>query len=73
MSQVWIEEACPEEWGKSVVCTLYKDGNPRVPTNYRGITLLSVVSKVAAVLNDSREADGLPGSRRQAGGRAGWF
>jgi len=53
MSQVWIEEACPEEWGKGVVCLLYKDGDPRVPTNYRGITLLSVVSKVfAAVLNE---------------------
>ena len=49
---VWISEKTPEGWAKGVISLLYKDGDPRDPLNYRGITLLSVVAKLfASVLN----------------------
>ena len=42
----------PSEWCKSVIIPLFKKGNENNPDNYRGISLLSIISKVfTAVLN----------------------
>ena len=52
VNMVWLSEKTPEEWAKGVISLLYKEGDPRDPLNYRGITLLSVVAKLfASVLN----------------------
>ena len=48
------EEKIPEEWMKGIVFPIYKDGDKRDPLNYRGITLLSVVSKVYTSILNSR-------------------
>ncbi len=68
-------EQCPEEWGQGTLVLLYKDGDKRDPYNYRGITLLSVVSKAFAALVNSRLMEfGDTGARlaeEQAGFRAG--
>ena len=38
----------PTEWRKSIICPLLKDTNsdPRIPLNYRGISLLPCISKL---------------------------
>ena len=36
----------PEDWSRSVIIPIYKGGNPQDPQNYRGISLLSVISKL---------------------------
>ena len=42
----------PVDWCKSVIIPLLKKGDDKNPDNYRGISLLSVVSKVfTAILN----------------------
>ena len=42
----------PTDWCKSVIIPLFKKGDDKFPDNYRGISLLSIVSKVfTAVLN----------------------
>ena len=40
------KENIPKEWMEGIIFPIYKDGDKRNPLNYRGITLLSVVSKV---------------------------
>ena len=43
----------PERWGKAIIYTLHKSGDTNIPSNYRGISLLSVTSKVfTKVLNN---------------------
>ena len=45
-------ERTPAQWMKGMVFPIYKAGDGRVPENYRGISLLSVVGKVyTAVLH----------------------
>ena len=42
----------PIEWSKSIIVPLFKKGDARCPDNYRGISLLSILSKVfTAILN----------------------
>ena len=42
----------PEEWCRSVIIPLFKKGDINNPENYRGISLLSIVSKVfTSILN----------------------
>ena len=36
----------PIEWSKAIICPLHKKGSTNNPDNYRGISLLSVLSKV---------------------------
>jgi len=45
-------ERIPKDWARGLIFPIYKDGDPRSPDNYRGITLLSVVGKIyTSVLN----------------------
>jgi len=42
----------PEEWSRSVIVPLFKKGDKNNPANYRGISLLSTVSKIfTSILN----------------------
>ena len=34
-------ERIPEDWARGLIFPLHKEGDNRVPDNYRGITLLS--------------------------------
>ena len=43
---VWDSNAIPEDWTKGLIVTLPKKGNLQFCDNWRGITLLSVPSKV---------------------------
>ena len=42
---MWREEKTPDKWRKGLIIKLPKKGNLRECKNWRGITLLSVVSK----------------------------
>eukprot|EP00745_Piridium_sociabile_P029888 TRINITY_DN49431_c1_g1_i1.p1 TRINITY_DN49431_c1_g1~~TRINITY_DN49431_c1_g1_i1.p1 ORF type:complete len:132 (-),score=0.35 TRINITY_DN49431_c1_g1_i1:366-761(-) len=35
----------PQEWSKAIIIPIYKKGDPEDADNYRGIALLSVISK----------------------------
>ena len=39
-------ETAPAQWLKGIMFPIHKKGDKRNPYNYRGITLLSVVSKI---------------------------
>jgi len=44
----------PVEWSKAVIVPLHKKGDTSLPDNYRGISLLSIVSKVFTHIINSR-------------------
>ena len=44
----------PSEWTKAIIIPLHKKGDVNNPDNYRGISLLSVVSKVYTHIIKSR-------------------
>jgi exonuclease III len=44
--QVWNEKQVPAIWQKGTIVPIFKAGDPQKCSNYRGITLLDVVSKV---------------------------
>jgi hypothetical protein len=42
----------PDEWAKAIIVPIYKKGNPNIPDNYRGISIVSVVCKCyTSILN----------------------
>ena len=45
-SVVWHEETILRQWREGLIVNLFKKGDKEDPSNYRGITLLSVVGKV---------------------------
>ena len=47
-------EHIPRDWARGIIFPLHKEGDPRVPDNYRGITLLSVVGKIYAMVLNNR-------------------
>jgi hypothetical protein len=67
-------EEVPSEWMKGIIVPILKSGNKMNPLNYRGITLLNVVSKIYASILTARlsswaEANGIL-VEEQAGFRA---
>jgi hypothetical protein len=66
----------PKEWCKSVIVPIFKNGDEKNPTNYRGISLLSIISKVFTQILNKRlytwaENEGKI-SNEQAGFRKGY-
>jgi len=52
-TKAWREEKLPTEWTRGIIFRVYKDGDKRDTSNYRGITLLSIVGKVyGQVINE---------------------
>jgi len=51
--RAWNEENLPTDWTRGVIFPIYKDGEKKDTSNYRGITLLSIVGKVyTQILNE---------------------
>ena len=46
LDEVWTKEKVPKSWKKGLIVKLPKKGNLKECKNWRGITLLSVVSKI---------------------------
>jgi hypothetical protein len=52
-AKAWREEKLPTEWTRGIIFPVHKDGDKRDTSNYRGITLLSIVGKVyGQVINE---------------------
>ena len=70
---VWNQEVIPSEWNKGLIVKIPKKGDRSICDNYRGITLLSVPSKVFSRVLISRIQDGVESQLReeQAGFRKG--
>ena len=52
LNKLYDSSSYPAEWCKSIIIPIFKKGDENNPDNYRGISLLSIVSKVfTAVLN----------------------
>lgn len=47
------KQSFPKQWSKGVIIPIYKKGDAREPTNYRGITLVSCFGKLfTAIINE---------------------
>ena len=53
-SIIWYEEYVPRQWREGLIVNLFKKGDREDPSNYRGITLLSVVGKVFCKILNNR-------------------
>ena len=47
-------EKIPQDWARGLIFPLFREGDARVPDNYRGITLLSVVGKIYTTVLNAR-------------------
>uniref|UniRef100_A0A3P9MG11 Reverse transcriptase domain-containing protein n=1 Tax=Oryzias latipes TaxID=8090 RepID=A0A3P9MG11_ORYLA len=70
---VWISASIPEEWTKGVIIKIPKKGTLSECNNWRGITLLSIPSKIMAkiIINRLSEAVNAILRKEQAGFRKG--
>jgi hypothetical protein len=51
LNKAWVEKVIPEEWSTAIIAPLYKNkGEKTKCQNYRGISLLSVVGKLYAII-----------------------
>ena len=48
--QIWDQERMPEEWEIGIICPIFKKGDRRECSNYRGITLLNITHKMFTCL-----------------------
>ena len=75
-SAVFDEGLCPEQWPMAIIIPLFKKGNKNNTDNYRGISLLSFISKCyTSVLNKrlvSWAEENDKSSDAQAGFRQGY-
>ena len=66
----------PEFWSESIIVPIHKKWDAESPGNYRGVSLLSVVSKIFTYDLNKRLTgwikDGNKVSKEQAGFRAGY-
>ena len=44
----------PMEWGKAIICPMFKRGDKNATENYRGISLLNVISKIFTKIMNNR-------------------
>ncbi|KAL4125800.1 hypothetical protein QTP88_010040 [Uroleucon formosanum] len=49
ISMIWRIEEIPTDWRTSVICPIFKKGDPKCIENYRGISLLDVGYKVLSI------------------------
>lgn len=70
---IWKEEKLPKEWTKGLICKIPKKGNLQECSNWRGVTLLPIASKVLSRILINRIQDGVDHTLRkeQAGFRRG--
>jgi len=54
INSVWNKEELPEEWKESIIVPVYKKGDKRDCSNYRGISLLPTTYKILSNILLSR-------------------
>ena len=70
---IWERKTVPDDWAEGVIVKLPKKGSLKNCNNWRGITLLSIPSKILAKIIITRITDAVDQSlrREQAGFRKG--
>ena len=70
---IWERKIVPDDWSEGVIVKLPKKGSLKNCSNWRGITLLSIPSKILAKIIINRITDAVDQSlrREQAGFRKG--
>ena len=63
--QIWREEKIPSDWTKGIIITIPKKGSLNDCNNYRGITLLSVPSKILSKIIMNRISNAVDKTLRQ--------
>lgn len=53
-NQILTQEKIPKNWTKSKLCVLFKKGDKKEPSNYRGIALLNNVLKIFTTILANR-------------------
>ena len=48
--QIWDQERMPEEWEIGIICPIFKKGDRRECSNYRGNTLFNITYKIFTCL-----------------------
>lgn len=62
----------PEEWCKSIIVPVYKQGNTNDPNNYRGISLLSCIGKIFTKIINNRLTEWANNNNKFAETQAGY-
>jgi len=69
------QKSVPSDWRRGLIVPLFKEGDKELASNYRGITLLSIVGKLFATIIEKRLSRWCEDKRifeqEQAGFRAG--
>ena len=53
-NKIFNEGNVPERWTRSIICPIHKKGSHDNPDNYRGISLITIISKVFMTVLTSR-------------------
>ena len=50
LQKVWSDEELPPEWNISVICPIFKKGDVKEFSNYRGISILNTTDKILSII-----------------------
>ena len=53
-NQLFSSGLYPDNWSEAIIQPLFKKGDPEIPDNYRGISLLSICSKLYSYILNKR-------------------
>ena len=53
-NEIFEQGIYPQEWSKAIIIPIYKKGDPEKVDNYRGVSLLSAISKCYTTILNSR-------------------
>uniref|UniRef100_T1IHX6 Reverse transcriptase domain-containing protein n=1 Tax=Strigamia maritima TaxID=126957 RepID=T1IHX6_STRMM len=59
INKMWDERRWPDDWRDGTICPIYKAGDEKLPSNYRGITLLNGMYKIVTAMMARRISDWL--------------
>jgi hypothetical protein len=71
-NKVFEEEKIPEDWKIGMIFPIFKGGDPQDPSDYRGITLLSIVGKLFSRVINARLSKAMEKEKRIAEEQGGF-